>query len=50
MKTRPLGAAAGIGFMFLLVMGFAAEAAELKVLTGIPMQAVVEDLGPKFER
>ena len=50
MKTRLLVAAANIGFMFLLVVGIAAQAAEIKVLSGIGMQPVMEDLGPKFER
>ncbi|HEU4343284.1 MAG TPA: molybdate ABC transporter substrate-binding protein [Candidatus Binatia bacterium] len=50
MKTRSLVAAANIGFMFLLVLGIKAEAAELKVLSAIGMQSVMEDLGPKFER
>jgi molybdate transport system substrate-binding protein len=50
MKTRSLIAASTIGVMFLLVVGIAAEAAELKVLSAIGMQAVMEDLGPKFER
>jgi molybdate transport system substrate-binding protein len=36
--------------MFLLVLGLKAEAAELKVLSAIGMQSVMEDLGPKFER
>jgi molybdate transport system substrate-binding protein len=36
--------------MFLLVLGIKAEAAELKVLSAIGMQSVMEDLGPKFER
>jgi molybdate transport system substrate-binding protein len=36
--------------MFLLVVGNAAEAAELKVLSAIAMTPVMEDLGPKFER
>ena len=49
MKIRLLVAAANIGFMFLLVVGIAAEAAELKVL-GAGVRAVMEDLGPKFER
>ena len=35
--------------MFLLVFGIKAEAAELKVLSAIGMQSVMEDLGPKFE-
>jgi molybdate transport system substrate-binding protein len=50
MKRRFLVAPATIGFMFLLVIGNAAEAAEIKVLSAIGMQAVREDLGPKFER
>ena len=50
MKIRSLVAAANIGFMFLLVVGIASEAAELKVLSAGGMQAVMEDLGPKFER
>ena len=45
-----LVAAALIGFMCVLVVGIAAEAAELKVLSASGMQAVMEDLGPKFER
>jgi molybdate transport system substrate-binding protein len=50
MKIRSLVAAANIGFMFLLVRGIKAEAAELKVPSAIGMQSVMEDLGPKFER
>src|SRR3954468_17800210 len=45
MKIRPVVA----GFMFLLLLGLKAEAAELKVLSAIGMQSVLEDLGPKFE-
>jgi len=50
MKTRSIVAAANIGFMFLVLLGIKAEAAELKVLSAIGMQSVLEDLGPKFER
>ena len=50
MKKRSLIAAANIGFMFLLVLGIKAEAAEIKVLSAFGMQSVLEDLGPKFER
>jgi len=50
MKIRSLVAASNIGFMFLLVVGLAAEAAEIKVLSGFGMRAIMEDLGPKFER
>ena len=48
MKTHSLVGAASIGFMFLLLLGIKAEAAELKVLSAIGMQLVMEDLGPKF--
>src|ERR687888_1973011 len=47
---RSLVTTANIGFMFLLVLGSKAEAAELKVLSAFGMQSVLEDLGPKFER
>ena len=50
MKIRLLVAAANIGFMFLLVGGIAAQAAEIKVLSANGMREVMEDLGPKFER
>ena len=50
MKIRLLVAAANIGFMFLLVVGAAAKAAEIRVLSAIGIQAVMEDLEPKFER
>jgi molybdate transport system substrate-binding protein len=49
MKIRSLVAAVNIGFMFLLVLGIKAEAAELKVLSAFGMQSVLEDLRPKFE-
>jgi molybdate transport system substrate-binding protein len=50
MKVHSFLAAATIGFIFLLVAGSASECAELKVLAANGIQAVVEDLGPKFER
>jgi molybdate transport system substrate-binding protein len=50
MKTRSLVAATNIGLMLLLMLGIKAEASELKVLSAIGMQSVLEDLGPKFER
>ena len=51
MKTLSLGMAAHIiAFIVLLVFGTMAQAAELKVLSAIGMQSVMEDLGPKFER
>jgi len=49
-KIRLLVAATNIGFMFLLVGGNAAQAAEVKVLSAGGMRQVMEDLGPKFER
>ena len=49
MKTPDLFAAK-TGLIFLLVLGTAAESAEIKVLAANGIQAVVEDLGPKFER
>ena len=50
MKMRLLIAAANIGFMFLLLVGIAAQAAEVKVLAALGIRPVMEDLGPKFER
>jgi molybdate transport system substrate-binding protein len=50
MKVHSFVAAANIGFIFLLVAGSVAECAEIKVLAANGIQAVVEDLGPKFER
>jgi len=50
MNIRSLVAASSIGFIFLLVVGIAAEAAEIKVLSGSGMRAVMEDVKPKFER
>ena len=50
MKAPSFLAAANIGFIILLVAGSAAECAELKVLAANGIQAVVEDLGPKYER
>jgi len=50
MKRRSLLIASHIGFMLLLVLGIVAQAAEMKVLSAIGMQPVMEDLGPKFER
>jgi molybdate transport system substrate-binding protein len=50
MKMRAVVAASHIGVMCLLLVGIAAEAAELKVLSAGAMQAIMEDLGPKFER
>ena len=48
MKIHSLVAAANVGFM--LLVGIAAEAAEVKVLAAFGIRPVMEDLGPKFER
>ena len=50
MKICSLVGAASSGFIFVLVVGNVAESAELKVLSAVGIQAVMEDLGPKFER
>jgi molybdate transport system substrate-binding protein len=50
MKTRSLVVASRIGFMFLLLISVAAEATDLRVLSAIAMQQLMEDLAPKFER
>ena len=50
MRTRSFLAAANIGFMILLAQGLAAEAAEVKVIAGSGMRAVMEEFGPQFER
>lgn len=50
MKIRSHIATANIGFIFLLLVGIAAEAAEITVLSHRGIRPVMEDLGPKFER
>ena len=50
MRIRLLLGAANLGFVCLLVLASTAQAAEIKVMSAIGMQAVMEDLGPKFER
>ena len=50
MRIRGPVAATSIGLACLFVVGIAAEAAEIKVLSAVPMQQVIEDVGPKFER
>ena len=50
MKGRLPVAAATIWLIPLLVVGVTAKAAELRVLSALAMQPVMEDLGPKFER
>src|SRR5512132_4370103 len=50
MNMRLLVAAPKIAFIFLLLVGIAAQAAEVKVLSGGGFREVMGDLGPKFER
>lgn len=50
METRSLLAASRIGFVFLLLISTAADAADVKVLCAIAMQQLMENLGPKFEQ
>ena len=50
MKGRSLLAMSTIGFMILLAVGFPAEAAEIKVLSGNGARAAVRELGAQFER
>ena len=50
MKMRLLVAASKIILMFPVLLGITAEAAEIKVLSAITMQPILEDLGQKFER
>jgi molybdate transport system substrate-binding protein len=38
------------GLILLLVLGNVAQAAEIKLLSSISAQTIMEDLGPKFER
>ena len=40
----------GIGVMFLLALGHAAQSAEVKVLSVGPLKTLLEELGPQFER
>jgi molybdate transport system substrate-binding protein len=49
MRTTWL-AAAGVGMMMLLSQGFAAQAAEVKIIAAGPLTAVFKELGPQFER
>ena len=50
MRIRSFLAAAKIGFIILLAQGLSAQAAEVKVITGVAMSAVMGELGPQFER
>ena len=48
MKMRTLVAAAAVGFTMLLAEGVAA--AEIKVLSVVPLKTSLDELGPQFER
>ena len=50
MTTGALFATARIGLLVLLALGFSAEAAEIKVLSGNGARAAVSELGARFER
>jgi molybdate transport system substrate-binding protein len=50
MKMRSIIAGSKIIFMLLLSFGITVEAAEVKVLSAVAMQPILEDLGQKFER
>jgi molybdate transport system substrate-binding protein len=50
MRIGSLVAAATIGFMMLLVHGVMVDAAEIKVLSTNAVTAVLDELGPVFER
>jgi len=50
MKIGSLAAAATFGLIILLAQGVAVEAAEVKVLSAAAMRAVMNELGPQFER
>jgi molybdate transport system substrate-binding protein len=50
MRIRVPVAATSSGLACLFVVGIAAQAAEVKVLSAVPMQQVMEGVAPKFER
>src|SRR5262245_16744328 len=50
MMVRLHGALRRLAVTLLVVGGFQAEAAELKLLSSLGMQTVFEELAPKFER
>ena len=49
MKIRALVVAASIGSMFVLMAGMAAQAAEVKVVSGVGLKSAFSELGPQFE-
>src|SRR5262245_1834455 len=50
MAARSSMSLAATGLLFLLIWAGAARAAEIKVLSTVAVKAVVEELGPQFER
>jgi molybdate transport system substrate-binding protein len=50
MRRRVPVAATSIGLACLFVLGIAARADEVTVLSAVPMQQVLEDIEPQFER
>ena len=50
MKIRLLVTAANTAFMFLHLVSTPVGAVEIKVMSTLAMQPIMEDLGPKFER
>jgi molybdate transport system substrate-binding protein len=50
MRLREPVAATSIGLACLFVVGITAAPAEITVLSAVPMQQVMEDVAPKFER
>jgi molybdate transport system substrate-binding protein len=50
MKIRSVITATISGFVFLLLVGITAKAAEIKVLSHRGFGPIMDDLGPKFER
>lgn len=50
MRTRSFAALAQVGLMILLTQGPTAKAAEIRVLSLPGFKAVMDDLGPEFER
>ena len=50
MRIGSLAAAAKLGILLLLVQGLAAQAAEIKVLSVVPLKSSIDELGPPFER
>ncbi len=50
MRFGSFGAAANIAAMLLLSPGQAAHAAEIKILSVVPLKTSIDELGPQFER